>query len=160
MISFENFTLGPYLFRSYQSGDEKAIQTVVFNVLESYGLIPEPEGVDSDLKNIQNSYKNGVFGVIEFNNSIIGSFGMTPISDQLMEIRKMYILEVHRGIGLGSAALNCLCNIARLDGYKRVELETASVLKEAIFLYERRGFIKMKKESLTARCNLFYGKEL
>lgn len=41
-------------------------------------------------------------------------------------------------------------------GFKRVTLETASVLKEAIALYKRYGFVPCQSHHLSPRCNLAY----
>ena len=49
---------------------------------------------------------------------------------------------------------------ARQRGFVRVALETASVLKEAIALYEGYGFVPCQPDHLSPRCDQAYLLEL
>ena len=126
---------------------------LVYSVLVEYGLIPEPDGVDKDLEAVEDSYKDGYFGVIEADNTIIATYGLYPLSSQAVEIRKMYAHPSARGKGLGKWMVKHLIEIAKYNGYSLVELETASPLKEAIRLYEKFGFIEIDSENKTPRCD-------
>ena len=72
----------------------------------------------------------------------------------------MYFLKQARGRGLGRRLLQDLIEAARARGYKRVTLETASVLKEAITLYRSVGFSPMTRCDLSSRCDQAYVLEL
>ena len=76
------------------------------------------------------------------------------------EIRKMYILKAHRGKGLGSYILKFLTDMAKNRGIKKLELETASVLKEAVHLYHKKGFTLENKNNITERCNRVFTKNI
>lgn len=147
---------GPYLLRPFSSNDAPFIVPVVFQVLEEYGLIPEPEGVDKDLYNIEHYYKNGFFGVVEYKGNIVGTFGMGLISQGQCEIRKMYLLPEHRGKGLGKQMLHYLLALAKENSCISVGLETASVLQEAVQLYLKNGFRLVPVPNETLRCNQVY----
>lgn len=45
-----------YTFRAATNRDAVAIQKLVFSVLNSYGLTPDPEGTDTDLNNLEQTY--------------------------------------------------------------------------------------------------------
>ena len=49
---------------------------------------------------------------------------------------------------------------ARRMGFKRLTLETASVLVEAIKLYKSYGFVEYEPEHLSARCDQAFALEL
>ena len=68
----------------------------------------------------------------------------------------MYLLRDHRGRGLGKRLLDHALANARQLGFKTVILETASVLKEAITLYERHGFTPYHPDHLSTRCDQAY----
>ncbi|MCR4296573.1 MAG: GNAT family N-acetyltransferase, partial [Elusimicrobia bacterium] len=72
------------------------------------------------------------------------------------EVRKMYLLPETRGHGYGRELLRSLIDFARQAGFKRVVLETASVLKEAISLYRSFGFTPVQREHLASRCDQAY----
>jgi len=142
-----------YSYRAGTNADKEQIVSLVHSVLKEYGLIPEPEGVDKDLNAVEESYINGYFGVIENSNKIVATYGLFPLDDLSVEIRKMYAQPSVRGKGLGRWMVNHLIEIAKYNGYKEVELETASSLVEAIALYQKMGFIEKYFENKTPRCD-------
>jgi putative acetyltransferase len=140
-------------------GDEPAVQRVVFAVLREYGLNPEPGATDSDLDDLQAAYRDcgGVFRIVtDARGGIIGCGGLLPGERGDVELRKMYLLPEHRGRGIGKRLLEDLIAAARAAGYRRVVLDTASVLKEAITLYRQRGFQPWENPERVRRCDQSY----
>jgi putative acetyltransferase len=70
----------------------------------------------------------------------------------------MYLHRGTRGQGWGKRLLDHAIAEARRLGYRRVILETATVLKEAVAMYERYGFkpFAMDPSHKTARCDVAY----
>ncbi len=167
--------------RQATNADGQQIADLVHTVLREYHLRPDPDCTDADLRDIQQSYfaRGGTFRVLETQDGrIIGAYGLYPISDcglQLAdstcqaalstqpgacELRKMYLHRNYRGKGLGRHLLEEALADARRLGFTRITLETASVLKEAIALYEGYGFVPYQPEHLSARCDQAYVLEL
>jgi len=145
------------------SKDSEAITRLVYGVLEEYGLKPDPAETDADLKDIERSYlaRGGAFFVLEDRDGlIIGAYGLYPLDNQTCELRKMYLHKDHRGKGLGKLLLDSALARARELGFTRVTLETASVLKEAIALYESYGFVEYTPDHMSERCDQAYVLEL
>lgn len=65
----------------------------------------------------------------------------------------MYLTPAVRGKGLGRRLLEDLLAMARSRGHRRVVLDTASVLKEAIALYRSRGFQPYDNPDRVQRCD-------
>ncbi len=131
----------------------------MFTVLDEYGLKPDPDGTDADLDDIERSYfaRGGTFCVLEDQDgSIVGAYGLYPTTDRACELRKMYLRRTHRGRGLGKRLLEDALNAAGRLGFTTVTLETASVLKEAIALYRRYGFVPCPSDHLATRCDQAY----
>ena len=148
-----------YTFRPANNHDVSAIQTLVFSVLNSYGLSPDPTGTDQDLLDLEQAYfqVGGYFGVVENATSkIVGCFGLYPIDAQTAEVRKMYLLPEARGQGLGKACLTRLLAYAHQQGFQRLQLETNAVLKEAISLYLKFGFVPLTGHVHSGRCDQAY----
>jgi len=155
-------TMGPRLRRA-TNADCKPVRTLVFTVLGEYGLKPDPDGTDADLGDIEQSYfaSGGTFRVLEEDDgSIVGAYGLYPVEGRTCELRKMYLRRTHRGRGLGRLLLEDALACARELGFATVTLETASVLKEAIALYKRYGFVPCPSDHLAARCDQAYTLEL
>ena len=145
-----------FTLRSATNEDRSAIENLVFGVLAEYGLTADPNKTDSDLRDIQREYcdRGGSFDVlVAENGQIVGSVGLYSISPGVCEIRKMYLTSHTRGQGLGRKLLEHALAMAKALGFSRVELETASVLKEAIGLYERYGFHQFHSSHLSSRCD-------
>lgn len=145
-----------FLLRPARSGDEGPVKFVVYKVLQEFGLQPDPSGVDSDLEDLPKHYSSGGnrFLVLEHHGEIVGCGGLGRGCSGLPEIRKMYLLKPYRGLGFGKKILLSLIEEAKNQGASTVTLETASVLKDAISLYERTGFVPFPCDHLPARCDL------
>jgi putative acetyltransferase len=128
----------------------------VYGVLKEYGLKPDPAATDIDLKDIEQSYfqRGGVFYVLEEEDgAIIGAYGLYRLKKSTCELRKMYLHNSYRGKGLGKLLLEDALAKAGQIGFKKMTLETASVLKEAISLYKSYGFVEYEPEHLSSRCD-------
>jgi putative acetyltransferase len=139
--------------------DGTQVVELVYTVLGEYGLQPDPQCTDADLKDIEQSYlqRGGVFYVLEEKDgAIIGSYGLYPIQAGVCELRKMYLHRDYRGQGHGRRMLEDALAKARQLGFGKITLETASVLKEAIRLYESYGFTPYRPEHLSCRCDQAY----
>jgi putative acetyltransferase len=139
--------------------DGSAIESLVFNVLHEYGLNPDPDGTDADLRNIEAVYQagGGMFDVItDAGGGIIGTVALFRIDSADCELRKMYLARSARGRGLGRLMLAHALERAAELGFRRVVLETASVLREAVALYESRGFRRYTPGHMAARCDAAY----
>lgn len=143
--------------------DREAITDLIFGILKEYGLKTDPEKTDADLADIEQNYfaRNGIFDLLENENGkIIATVGLYKIDDDTCKLRKMYLLKEERGKGYGKLLLNHALKKAEELGYKKIVLETASALKEAIALYEKYGFKRYFPEHLSGRCDKAYYLEI
>lgn len=145
--------------RPANNTDCEGIARLVFGVLKEYDLKPDPASTDADLKDIESSYfkRGGIFFVLEDKDgSIVGVYGLYPMKNHTCELRKMYLHKTCRGRGLGKMLMEDALARARQLGFKKMVLETASVLKEAIALYKSYGFEEYTPDHLSSRCDQAY----
>jgi N-acetylglutamate synthase-like GNAT family acetyltransferase len=148
--------------RTAKNSDRKDIEDLVFGILESYGLALDRDGTDRDLADIESNYlaRGGVFEIIENDaGKIVGTIGLYPLDETTIELRKMYFDASIRGRGLGKQMLQKMIKKAKDLGYLRIYLETASVLKQAVHIYESAGFTPVDVKH-TPRCDQAYILEL
>jgi putative acetyltransferase len=148
--------------RRATNADCEAIQALVFGVLAEFGLAPDFNGTDRDITDIETHYldRGGVFEVIENDEgTIVGTVGLYPLDERTVELRKMYFAPDIRGRGLGKKLLQEMIEKARNLGYLSIYLETASVLKQAVHLYEKAGFTPVIDKH-TPRCDQAFVLEL
>lgn len=155
-LNYQNFTI-----RSWQPSDRTAAANVIGQVLGEYGLRWEPEGADRDVLQVEDCYADGEFWVVELGGKVVGTAAYYPIdrSENAVEIRKMYLLPEARGQGLGRFLLQALEAAIVQKGFAEIWIETASVLKEAVVLYEKSGY-QAATGVETARCDRVYVKRL
>lgn len=151
--------------RPYRDDDAESCRALLETVLPAYGLKVDFDGTDRDLMDVRATYvkPGGAFWVIEdHDGSIAGMGGLERKGEhgEIGEVRKMYFLPELRGQGLGRAMLDRMTAFARENGIRTLTLETASVLKEAIRLYERYGFTPDPSLLRTKRCDLAYRLDL
>jgi len=145
--------------RTANNEDCEKVTSLVYGILTEYGLKPDPDSTDTDIKDIESSYfeRGGLFFVLEEKDgSIIGAYGLYPFDGQTCELRKMYLQKEYRGRGLGRMLLEDALSQARGLGFRRIVLETASVLTEAIVLYKSYGFVEYTPEHMSSRCDKAY----
>ena len=144
------------LFRRARPEEGPAIRELVFSILRDNNL-PTDSHTDADLDDIYGHYfaAGGSFRVLTtMDGTIVGSVGLKPIDKQTVELRKMYLQPAYRGQRHGKRMLDWALTRARELGFKRITLETASVLKEAIALYKSHGFRVSDDEKSATRCDL------
>ncbi len=152
-----------FLIRDWQPSDRHSAAEVIRNVLAEYGLGWEENAADRDVLQVEACYlaTGGEFWVIERQNKIIGTGAYYPIErgHKAVEIRKMYLLPTARGQGLGKYLLQQLELAIASRGFQQIWIETASILVEAVKLYESNGYESAMGVE-TARCDLVYSKML
>ena len=147
------------LFRPATNLDRSAIESLVFRVLREYGLEPDPAGTDADLSDIEAVYAGagGMFDVLmDGAGEVIGTVAVFRVNSRTCELRKMYLARGARGRGVGRMLLEHALQRAAVLGVRRIVLETASVLREAVALYESRGFLRHDPGHMAARCDAAY----
>ena len=144
-----------FYWRHATNAEGEAIRKIIFAALLEHGLQPEPNITDKDLYDIEGHYKNHFFGVItNAEDKVEGTFALYNMGDAVAEIRKMYLPPEVRGLGLGKWMLSFLIEKARNEGYRKLVLETASSLQNAISLYQKFGFTQHCEENKSPRCDI------
>jgi N-acetylglutamate synthase-like GNAT family acetyltransferase len=146
------------IIRSASNADCERVQNLVFGILCEYGLKPDLNGTDRDIADIEAHYltRGGIFELIENEaGELLGTVGLYPINDETIELRKMYFSPKIRGQGFGKKTLQRMIEKARELSYRKIYLETAVILKEAVHLYEKFGF-QPTDEKHTPRCDAAY----
>lgn len=88
-----------------------------------------------------NSLKPLSYIIIYYENNLpiaCGSF--KKYSEEIVEIKRMYVTKAHRGKGIAKIILNELEKEAIKQGFKKTRLETGDKLKAAVSLYEKSAY--------------------
>lgn len=158
LTCYQNFVI-----RAWEPNDRAAAAAIIQSVLAEYGLGWEATGADRDVLEVEACYQavGGEFWVIERQGNLVGTAAYYPIQrgQSAVEIRKMYLLPDARGQGLGRFLLQRLEATIADRGFEQIWIETASVLQEAVKLYESSGYQPATGVE-TERCDRVYVKLL
>ena len=134
------------IIREIQQHDNDAIEQIIKAILNEFelpmlGTVYE----DKEITSMYESYQldSEIYYVIESERIVLGGGGIKHLrgfDDDVCELQKMYFLPEIRGKGYGKLLFNKCLDTAKEMGYKRCYLESASQLKVAIDIYEKRGF--------------------
>jgi putative acetyltransferase len=70
----------------------------------------------------------------------LGMVALVNREDGTAEIKRMFVSELARGLGIGSALMAAIDESARAAGIRVIQLETGPLQPEAISLYSKHGY--------------------
>jgi DNA-binding MarR family transcriptional regulator len=86
---------------------------------------------------------SGAFVVAYLRGEAVGCGAVKHHPGNVSDIKRMWIAESARGLGLGRQLLEHLEGLAREHGSREAHIETSDVLPEAIALYRSAGYIEV-----------------
>jgi len=91
-----------------------------------------------------------------------GCIARVPVSDGLIEMKRVFVDDGFRGRGVASRLVAAFEEQARADGVRRIRLETGTKQPEAMALYEKLGYAPIENFGAYADSPLSrsYGKDL
>ena len=144
-------------FRRYQAADYNSVASLWTRVnreLAPVGMEKLFEQyiamtIDGELKQLLKVFseaKRNAFWVVESANEIVGSFGIEGRSVNDTELRRMYLDEGYRGLGIAQRMLDCAQAEARAFGFTKMIVSTAQIQKAADRFYRKSGFRQIRME--------------
>lgn len=86
---------------------------------------------------------NGAFVISYLRGEAIGCGAVKHQPGDVTDIKRMWLAESARGVGLGRRLLEHLEGLAREHGSSVAHIETSNVLPEAIALYRSAGYVEV-----------------
>ena len=128
--------------RRIRADESMAAKRVIYRVaheifndslpLEESIMLHEERGGLKDMDNIQQNYvdQDGIFLVTLHEQEIIGTGAIRRLSDDICELKRLWLLTEYQAQGLGYRMIGELLSIAREKGYKCIRLETDAVYQK------------------------------
>ena len=161
--------------RVFQRNDsEKVIELISDIIVNEFNFKLEFDTLDSDILAIEEIYNKsdgGCFWVAESlddNNieqqqqKIVGTTAVRNLKqfESTCELKRMYVLNEFRRLGLGQKLLDIAIDFARSVGYSRMVLDSSKTLCAARALYLKKGFVDIPKYNDNYRADVFMERKL
>lgn len=100
---------------------------------------------DAELQNLRIVYNDAEGGIILCKNEkeFIGSIAIRKITNEIAELKRMYVQAQHQQKGIGQQLLKAAIVLAKNLNYKYIRLDTLSHMVPAINLYKKNGFYEI-----------------
>ena len=153
-------TARPISFRRYQAADYDAVASLWTRINRELAPIGMEEiferyiamTIDEELKQLLEIFseaRRSAFWVVECPDTpdkIVGSFGIESRSGSDTELRRMYLDQDYRGLGIAQRMLEYAQTKARALGFTKITLSTAQIQKAADRFYRKSGFQQIRTE--------------
>lgn len=133
------------VIRPIEKRDNEPLCLLIKSVLGEFGANkPGFAYTDEETQSMYESYQEmgRLYYVAEQSDRLLGGIGFAPlqgVADGVCELRKMYLAESSRGIGLGHELMRVAINEAK-KSYDMMYLETLAHMTQAVSLYRKMGF--------------------
>ncbi|MCJ8348539.1 GNAT family N-acetyltransferase [Moritella sp.] len=118
---------------------------------EEYGAIGDGFGPsDAEVNAMSQHYADenaSRYFIATIKGNIVGGCGIAAFngSNDICELRKLFLLPESRGLGLGKKLTEDCLKYAQNKGYTKCYLDTLKSMQSAISLYENLGFKHLDK---------------
>jgi putative acetyltransferase len=100
------------------------------------------QSFNEELNNLQAMYSapTGSLLLAVHNNNYIGCVAVRKMNNTDCEMKRLYLLDEYKGLGIGKQLVNAIMQKAAQLGYKTIKLDTLPKLDKAIDIYKKIGF--------------------
>jgi ribosomal protein S18 acetylase RimI-like enzyme len=100
------------------------------------------QSLASELLTLSTAYgpPNGKTLLARRDGQTVGAVAYRRLNDTVCEMKRLYVGEQFHGHGTGRKLCAALVDAARADGFQSMQLDTSTLMTEAIALYETMGF--------------------
>jgi len=103
------------------------------------------QGFEQELAELPGVYQapSGCLLLAYYGEELAGCVGLRRFEGSVCEMKRLFVREEFRGLGIGRALATAVIEEARRAGYSEMRLDTLSVMKEARSLYSSLDFQEM-----------------
>ena len=150
-------TAHPVTFRRYELADFDPVASLWTRINRELAPVGMGEiferyiamTIDGELKQLLDVFseaRRNAFWVVESAGEIVGSFGIESRGVSETELRRMYLDDGYRGLGVAQRMLDCAEAEARAFGFTKMIVSTAEIQKAADRFYRKNGFRQIRME--------------
>ena len=111
---------------------------------ESLGFSLSFQGFEDELEHLPGKYvaPEGCILLAWDEFDCVGCAGLRPLSDDVCEMKRLYVKPLYRGTGLGRLLAEKIVQLGIDKKYTRMQLDTLNSMLSAVGLYKSLGFVE------------------
>ena len=100
------------------------------------------QNFDAELENLESIYvpPRGDLILCKIGDEYMGCVGIRLFSEEVAEMKRLYVKESTRKLGIGSRLVMEAERSAKDKGYKEIKLDTLNTMTTAVELYKKNGY--------------------
>jgi putative acetyltransferase len=148
--------------RRYRPADYQGLLSFLNSALNEMGYEFLSDGKDADIRDIDHAHiqSRGSFHVIDNQGEIRGCIGVRRFSDEIAELKRLYIAQECRRLGFGRPLCINVIENARNFGYKFLRLDTTTKSQAALALFRKLDFYEIARYNSDPFAEIFMEKIL
>lgn len=117
-------------------------KAIILEYVDWLGLDLSFQNFDKEINNLAEMYSepNGGLILAYLNDKTIGVTAIRRFENMDCELKRMFVSEDYRSLGIGRLLLDYAIKLARNLNYNKIKLDTSDTMKAAIKLYIEYGF--------------------
>ncbi len=103
------------------------------------------QGFEEELRALPGKYAppSGTIILAEAKGEAIGCVALKKIEEGVGEMKRLFIKDAYRGLGISKILIEMIIQKAKEKGYAYLRLDTLSVMERALKVYESFGFYEI-----------------
>ncbi len=89
-------------------------------------------------------YPDGALFLVMVNDDVVGVAGIKRFNASECEVKRMFVREQARGMGIGKLLITACIETAKKLKYEMIKLDSADFMLSAIKLYTDHGFVEIE----------------
>lgn len=133
----------------YEITDNRQLESIKELFVEyanSLGVDLAFQGFEEELNSLPGKYSlpEGCILLAEVNGYPAGSVALRKISQEICEMKRLYVRDDFRGLGIGKMLANRIIAKAKELGYSHMRLDTLPTMIAAQVMYKELGFYEIE----------------
>jgi ribosomal protein S18 acetylase RimI-like enzyme len=129
-------------YRKAAAEDLPVVRDLIREYLETLDLDLRFQGIEKELASLPGKYAEpkGALIVAAVDGEVRGCVALRDLGSGVCEMKRLYVAEGHKGLGLGRGLVAAVLAEARVKHYSRMRLDSLERMKSALSLYRSFGF--------------------